>query len=200
MAVLVISALVAACGVSASEHAARSSSPTTATEVPHATSSSVAPTAGIVLGPDGVGTVTVGESQARAIATMTGSLGAPLAIGDGGCHGRAEVHWGDLSLEFSGGTFAGYRYLNGPQTLLGATTSVPKPNTPLLRTATGATLTMTLAQVRPLYPASDFGMAHDGSIAVRGTIPGDRLLLSFFGTNPATPLWEIKGGAPCGDF
>jgi hypothetical protein len=154
---------------------------------------------GVTLGPDGVGTVMVGESQASAMSTMSGYFGAPLVIGGGGCAGRTEVHWGDLSLEFYKDTLAGYRYLNGPQTWLGAKGPVPKPNTPPLGTAQDATIGMTLAHVRALYPPSDFSLAHDGSIAMPGT-SGDWLWLSFFGTRPSTRLWEIKGGAPCGDL
>jgi hypothetical protein len=112
---------------------------------------------------------------------------------------RTEVHWGDLSLEFHSGKLDGYRYLNGSQTLMGLKAPTPPPNTPLLRTRAGATIGMTLAQVRALYPPSDFSLAHDGSISVSGG-SGTWLLLSFFGTAPSTPLWEIKGGAPCGDF
>ncbi len=52
------------------------------------------------------------------------------------------MHWGDLSVEFYGDTFAGYRYLDGPQTLMGANSPVPKPNTPALMTAKDATTGM----------------------------------------------------------
>lgn len=83
---------------------------------------------------------------------------------------------------------------------MGSKAPFPMPNTPVLRTATGATLEMSLAKVRALYPPDAFSLEHDGSISVAGTILGDRLLLGFFATNPTTPLWEIKGGAPCGDF
>jgi hypothetical protein len=82
---------------------------------------------------------------------------------------------------------------------MGSKAPIPAPNTPLIRTQAGATIGMTLAQVRALYPPSDFGLAHDGSISVSGA-SDTWLLMSFFGTAPSTPLWEIKGGAPCGDF
>jgi hypothetical protein len=155
---------------------------------------------GMTLGPDGLGIVTVGDSQESVMTIMTKALGAPTATVGGGCLDRIEVHWGDLSLEFHSGTLDGYRYLNGAQTLMGSKAPIPMPNTPLLRTATGATLGMPLAKVRALYPPDAFSLEHDGSISLAGTTPGDRLLLSFFATNPTTPLWEIKGGAPCGDF
>lgn len=174
--------------------------PTTNAKAPPSPSSALVTSSRIALGPDGVGAVTVGESQTGAMSTMRRYFGAPVVAGDGGCPGRTEVHWGDLSAEFFRGTFAGYRYLNGPQTLMGAEAPVPKLNTPALMTANGATIGMALAQVRALYPPNDFGLEHDGSITVPGALSDDRLLLSFFGTGPSTPLWEIKGGAPCGDF
>jgi hypothetical protein len=153
----------------------------------------------MVLGADGLGIVTVGEVQSRVVETMTEAIGAPTASGGGGCLDRTELHWGDLSLEFYSGRLDGYRYLNGSQTLLGLHAPTPAPNTPLLHTQAGATIGMTLAHVRALYPPGAFSLAHDGSISVSGA-SDTRLLLSFFGTAPATPLWEIKGGAPCGDF
>ncbi len=155
---------------------------------------------GITLGPDGLGIAAVGDSQESVMNTMMRALGAPTATGGGGCLNRTEVHWGDLSLEFYSGTLDGYRYLNGSQTLMGSKAPIPMPNTPLLQTATGATLEMPLAKVRALYPPDTFSLEHDGSISVAGITPGDRLLLSFFAANPTAPLWEIKGGAPCGDF
>jgi hypothetical protein len=154
---------------------------------------------GLTLGADGLGIVTVGESQARVVKTMTTAIGAPTASGGGGCKDRTEVHWGDLLLEFYSGSLDGYRYLNGSQTLMGLKAPVPTPNTPLLRTGAGATIGMTLAHVRSVYPPSDFSLAHDGSIAVPGA-SGNWLLLSFWGTAPSTPLLEIKGGPLCGDF
>jgi hypothetical protein len=153
----------------------------------------------VILEADGLGIVTVGEGQLRAVQAMTEAIGAPTATGGSGCLDRTEVHWGDLSLEFRSGRLDGYRYLNGPQTLMGLKVPTPAPNTPLLRTQTGATIGMTLAQVRALYPPSDFSLAHDGSISVSG-VSDTWMLLSFFGTAPSTPLWEIKGGAACGDF
>ncbi len=173
---------------------------TTNAKTPASPSSAPVTSSDITLDPDGVGAVTVGESQTRAMSTMRRYFGAPVVTGDGGCPGRTEVHWGDLSVEFYGGTLAGYRYLNGPQTLMGARAPVPKPNTPALMTAKDATIGMALAQVRALYPPNEFSLEHDGSVIVPGAISDDRLLLSFFGIGPSTPLWEIKGGAPCGDF
>ncbi len=155
---------------------------------------------GVTLGPDGLGIVTVGDSQASAVSTMTQALGAPTATGGSGCKDRTEVHWGDLSLEFYSGTLDGYRYLNGSQTLMGSKAPTPAPNTPLLRTDAGATLGMNLGQLQPLYPPGEFTMEHGGSIVVAGSKAGDRLLLEFDASSPSTPLWEIKGGAPCGDF
>jgi len=59
---------------------------------------------------------------------------------------------------------------------------------------------MTLAQVRPLYPAEDLSRVEGGAIVVYGTRGSDRLSLGFFESDPSTPLQEIKGGATCGDF
>ncbi len=195
---LILAVVLAACGGTTAVTGVHP--PTTKAQTPTRSTSKLASSSGITLGPDGVGAATVGESRSRAVSTITGYFGAPVAIGDGGCPGRTEVHWDDLAVEFYRGTLSGYRYLNGTQTLMGASAPTPQPNAPPLMTANHATLGMTLAQVRVLYPAGDFSLAHDGSIAVPGTEPGDRLQLNFFGTGASTPLWEIKGGAPCGDF
>ena len=161
------------------------------------TTTSTVLTPGITLGADGLGIVSVGESQASTLTTMTGALGPPTAplSGYGACPGRTEVQWDDLSLEFSAQTFVGYRYSLG-----GFTRSYPvRPVTPLLRTMTGATLGMTLAQVQSLYPPDDFSEQHGGSIVVQSG-PPDLFILIFYESIPSTPLQEIKAGDTCGDF
>jgi hypothetical protein len=130
---------------------------------------------------------------------MVRSLGRSNDTAAGVCPGRTEVEWGDLSLEFSAGVLAGYRYNEGGFPALGTTRPPPGPPRPLLTTATGATLGMTLAQVRPLYPNSAFSEEQGGAIVQSGTTIGDRLFLGFFESTPSTQLTEIKGGAPCGD-
>ena len=42
--------------------------------------------------------------------------------------------------------------------------------------------------------------AYVGSKNTQVTAVGDRLFLGFFDQAPTTPLTEIKGGLPCGDF
>jgi hypothetical protein len=158
-------------------------------------------TAGLVLGPDDLGIIHAGEAQTVAVATMTRFLGPPSSTAPGTCQGTTEVEWNDLSLEFSGGSFAGYRYLRGGLAAVGATSRPsPGPGTPLLKTAAGVTLGMTLAEVRPLYPPEAFSAEQGGRIAVGGTKTGDRLFLGFFDQAPGTPLSEIKGGSPWGDL
>lgn len=162
--------------------------------------SATPPSNPIVLGPDGLGAATVGEPQAGAVAAVSAVLGPPTATTPGDCRGTTEVEWNDLSLEFSGGAPQGYRYREGGLPS-GSPTPVPtEPGIPLLKTAAGATLGMTLAELRPLYPASDFANEQGGAIRVAGTTSGDRLLLGFFDGAPSTPLTEIKGGSTCGDF
>lgn len=68
---------------------------------------------GAALRPEGLGIVTVGDSQENVMTAMRKPLGAPTATGGGGCLNRTEVRWDDLSLEFYSGTLDGYRYLNG---------------------------------------------------------------------------------------
>jgi hypothetical protein len=157
--------------------------------------------AGPVLGPDDLGVVRAREEQAAAVAGMTQVLGPPTSTTPGTCPGTTEVQWNDLSLEFASGSFAGYRYLKGGLAAVGSTSPPsPGPGTPLLKTAAGATLGTTLAQVRPLYPSDAFSAEQGGRIAVAGARAGDRLFLGFFDQAPTTPLTEIKGGSPCGDF
>ncbi len=152
------------------------------------------PTEGIMLGPDGLGVVEVGEHQSDAVTAMTRQLGAPTASTPAVCPGRTEVEWHDLSLEFSKGVLAGYRYV------VGHSSGTSGPGNPLIKTAAGATLGMTLGQVRPLYSTTAFSFEQGGSIVVPGMTVGDRLFLLFGDNLSSTPLTEIKGGAPCGDF
>jgi hypothetical protein len=159
-----------------------------------------APSAGPILGTDGLGVVAVGDTQSAAVSTVTGYLGSPTATTPGDCRGTTEVQWNDLSVEFTSGRLSGYRYLRGGLAAVGTVQRPPGPGTPLLKTATGATLGMTLTQVRSLYPADDFSEEQGGAIVVRETTTGDRLFLGFFEDSPSTLLTEIKGGGPCGDF
>lgn len=156
-----------------------------------------------MLGADGLGVVAVGSSQTATVSAMRRFLGQPTLTVPGNCHNTTEVEWGDLSLEFASGKFTGYRYIPGGLADVGNPTTT-KPTTsggnPQLGTAAGATLGMTLAQVRPLYPVDDFSGVGGGAIVVHGTTGSDRLFLGFFASNPSTPLQEIKGGATCGDF
>lgn len=165
------------------------------------TSSSARSTAGVVLGADGHGTIEIGDAQAPAVQTMSRYLGSPTrTTTPGPCIGTTEVQWNDLSLEFSHGVLDGYQYLEGGLPDTGGESQTPTgPGTPVLKTATGATLGMTLVEVRPLYPAADFSEEQGGSIIVSGTKAGERLFLGFFSSTPSTPLTEVKGGSTCGD-
>jgi len=147
--------------------------------------------------------VAIGSPQSATVSTMTHYLGQPTSTVPGNCHSTTEVEWGDLSLEFTSGKFTGYRYIRGGLADVGNPTTT-KPTAPggnpQLSTAAKATLGMTLAQVRTLYPADDFSGVGGGAIVVHGTMGSDRLFLGFFASDPSTPLQEIKGGATCGDF
>jgi hypothetical protein len=160
---------------------------------------SVHPTGSLVLGADGVGTVAVGTPEANAVTTMDQSLGRSTATAAGVCPGRTEVEWGDLSLEFSAGVLAGYRFDVGGFPALGTHRPPSAPPQPPLTTGAGATLGMPLAEVEPLYPRRAFSEEQGGAIVEPGTTSGDRLFLGFFESASSTPLTEIKGGAPCGD-
>jgi hypothetical protein len=154
--------------------------------------------ANVALGADGLGVVSVNELETAAVHTMTQILGPPTGYAPGACIGSTEVEWSDLSLEFQGGFLQGYRYLRGGFGQIGSLNPPPTgPAVPLFTTAGGATLGMTLAQVQPLYPASDFTMEHGGTIQVRGS--SGTLSLEFDSNDPTTRLGEIKGGQPCGD-
>jgi hypothetical protein len=154
----------------------------------------------VVLGADGLGVVGIGSPQANVVAAMGGYLGPPTKTAAGNCPGTTEVEWGDLSLEFTSGQLTGYRYRRGGLAAVGTDARPGGPGDPLLKTATGATLGMALRAVQPLYPASDFSGVQGGSIVVPGTTGSDHLVLEFFAGAPSTPLTEIKGGTPCGDF
>ncbi len=167
------------------------------------TSSTTTPvsTTHVILGPDGLGVVGIGAAQGAAVLTMTHYLGSPTTTSFGVCKDTAEVQWSDLSLEFTSGKLTGYRYLPGGLPAIGKS---KRPNRtfgqPHLTASTGATLGMTLRQVRGFYPPNDFSYEQGGAITVQGTTTGDRLFLGFFGSDPSTALAEIKGGSPCGDF
>ena len=155
---------------------------------------------GPVLGSDGLGIVGMGTTQTVAVADMAPYLGSPTTTTSGVCKNTTEVQWGDLSLEFTTGRLTGYRYLRGGLAAVGTSPRPTGSGDPSLMTATGATLGMTLSQVRSLYPPGDFSQEQGGAIVVPGTTTGDRLFLGFFASHPSTPLTEVKGGSPCGDF
>ena len=164
------------------------------------TSSSSASTTRVVLGADGLGVIQTGAAQTLGVQTVSRYLGAPTKTSaPGPCKGTTEVEWSDLSLEFSHGVLDGYRYLEGGLSDSGMFLPPTGPGTPVLKTATGATLGMTLAEVRPLYPAGDFSEEQNGSILLAGTKVGERLFLGFFSSTRSTPLIEIKGGNTCGN-
>ncbi len=186
----VLAGVLGGCGGSASS--SPTTSPTTTSSAPSST--------GVVLGADGLGIVQTGDAQAQAVRTVSHYLGRPTTTtAPGPCDGRTEVEWNDLSLEFSHGVFDGYRYLEGGLADAGTLHPPMGPGTPVLKTATGATLGMTLEDVRPFYAAGHFSYEQNGSIVVAGTKEGERLFLGFFSTTPSTPLREIKGGSTCGD-
>jgi hypothetical protein len=152
-----------------------------------------------VLGADAIGTVPMGTPETQAVAAIEVSLGRYSSTSPGVCPGRTEVEWGDLSLEFSSGRLDGYRYTTVGFAALGTATRPSGAPRPRLKTATGATLGMTLAQVRALYPPGAFTEEQGGAVVVPGATTGDRLFLGFFDNTPSTPLTEVKGGGPCGD-
>ena len=164
------------------------------------TTSSATTATGVVLGADGLGIAQTGDAQSQAVQAVSRYLGTPTkTTTPGPCNGTTEVEWSDLSLEFSHGVLDGYRYLEGGLSDAGTFHPPTGPGTPVLRTTTGATLGMTLVEVRPLYPAGAFSEVQGGAIVVPGTKTGERLFLGFFSTTPTTPLTEIKGGSTCGD-
>lgn len=196
---LVLLALFAAsCSSSPSTHAG--SSRTTTTHAPKTVTPVTLGPKNVVLGPDGLGVVAIGSPQVNSVAAMGGYLGPPTKTAPGNCHGTTEVEWGDLSLEYTAGRLTGYRYLRGGLAGVGTNAHPSGPGDPLLKTGAGATLGMPLRTVRSLYPAADVSGLQGGSIVVPGTTGTDRLVLEFFASDPSTPLTEIKGGTPCGDF
>lgn len=155
------------------------------------------PTMGTVLGPGTVGPLKAGEPQQAAETAMEHLLGPPTSSVAGVCPGATELEWDDLSLEFSGGTFAGYRYNRGGWGALGSLHPPTATAVPALKTAEGATLGMTLSQVQKLYPQSEFSMEQGGTFVIDG--PSGPMRLEFGSTDPAATLSEIKGGDTCGD-
>jgi hypothetical protein len=144
-----------------------------------------------------IGLTWVWVANAGGLSTVT-TMTTPSSYAPGACIGSTEVEWSDLSLEFQGGFLQGYRYLRGGFGQIGSLNPPPTgPAVPLLTTAAGATLGMTLAQAQRLYPASDFTMEHGGTIQVSGS--SGTLSLEFGSNDPTTRLGEIKGGQPCGD-
>jgi hypothetical protein len=197
-AFVLLAVLAASCSSTTPPHATSSS--TTSSRPPRNVTPVTLGPKNVVLGADGLGVVGIGSPQANAVAAMGGYLGPPTKTTAGNCQGTIEVEWHDLSLEFTSGQLTGYRYLRGGLPAAGTDARPSGPGEPLLKTGAGATLGMPLHAVQPLYPAADFSGLQGGSIVVPGTTGSDRLVLEFFASDPSTPLTEIKGGAPCGDF
>ncbi|HEU5001725.1 MAG TPA: hypothetical protein VFW71_02960 [Actinomycetota bacterium] len=153
--------------------------------------------ASLVLGPDGLGLVGVNEIQAATVNAVTQVFGPPTGTEPGACSGTTEVEWHDLSVEFQGGTFHGYRYNPGGFAGLGAAAPPTGTAVPRLQTEAGVTLGMQLGEAQALYPPSAFTMAHGGTISVRGTY--GTLAIEFASSAPTATVIEIKGGQPCGD-
>jgi len=197
---LTLAFLLFGCGSNASPSSGATAKASTSSSTTASTASRSMALSGPVLGPDGLGVVDVGTTQAGAVATVVRYLGSPTKTTLGVCKNTTEVQWKDLSLEFTSGTLTGYRYLRNGLPVVGTSEHSTGSGHPLLKTSAGATLGMTLSQVRSLYPPEDFSYEQGGAIVVPGTPIGNRLFLGFFASDPSTPLSEIKGGSPCGDF
>jgi hypothetical protein len=99
--------------------------------------------------PTGIGSVHFGIAKAQAVSELSRLLGKPSArFVDNGCGPRyTEAAWGHLYVEFRGGQFIGYRYIeNGWPAKKQATSTLP-----LIATSKGITLGSTLGQVRAAY-------------------------------------------------
>jgi hypothetical protein len=111
------------------------------------------------LSASGIGSVHFGSPEARAVASLRRSLGAPNATGiNTGCGASfTEVAWRDLIVEFKRDRFTGYRFMRGgwPLTTAGSphdrVTSLSP--TPRLKTALGITLGSTLGELQRAYGA-----------------------------------------------
>lgn len=207
VAVALLGLVAAGCGSGSGSSGATASTITIplhlTTTIPTAPTST-APRPHLVLGPDGLGAVNVGDPEAQVVATVTQALISSPKTLAGVCPGTTEEEWSDLAVEFSGGVMTGYRYLRGGFPTGGTTTTVPKalqdlPPIPWIYTATGATLGSPLAVVKAQYPKADFTTEQGGAVTVAGTQSGDRLFLGFFSTKTTALLAEVKGGHPCGD-
>lgn len=127
------------------------------------TTSSATSATGVVLGADGLGIAQTGDAQTPAVQAVSRYLGAPTkTTTPGPCDGTTEVEWSDLSLEFSHGVLDGYRYREGGLSDAGTFHPPTGPGTPVLKTATRATLGMAPVEVLPLYLTSAFSEVQGG--------------------------------------
>lgn len=100
----------------------------------------------------GIGSVHFGASKAVVVAALRTALGKPNAEGvNAGCGATVtEVAWDDLIAEFHGGTFTGYRFIEGgwPLSTQGGLSDrvTSKAPTPPLETAGGITLGNTVGE------------------------------------------------------
>jgi hypothetical protein len=104
------------------------------------------------LNQDGIGSVRFGTSKEMVVVALRTALGNPTTEGvNTGCGaGVTEVAWNDLIAEFRGGTFTGYRFIEGGWPLTAhrglsdrVTSWAP---TPPLKTAGGITLGSTVGE------------------------------------------------------
>jgi hypothetical protein len=217
LSVLLFAALVvvaAACGGSdddvsvGGDPSSTTSSPSTSeatTSTTAAETTTTAPASGLVLGADGVGTVSFGQDPDSAIAALTSVLGEPSS--DSGFVDAASspygfcpapqvrgVVWGGLTLLFSDGDTA-YGTAGEQAHLF---TYLLDGTDPAATTEAGVGVGSTSEQVRAAYPE-----------AVQ--VPGDELVAPRFdvdlgGTEPlrltlddAGTVTAVTGGAPCGE-
>ncbi len=166
-----------------------SGSTTTAPAPSSSSSSSITTVPALVMGPDGLGPVKLGDAAEAALATLREILAAPGDIRDSSCAPSVtrEADWGSLVVYVDAKSVVGYLHLLGE----------PGPE---LRTDTGIGKGATVAQLRSAYGSKlQFSPSAAGDFEFEIRLPNGTLRGYTEGTGDADKVVSILAGKDCGE-
>ena len=135
----------------------------TTTTTTQPTTTTTVPAAAVIVGQNTLGGTTLGQSQSDALAALEAQLGPADLLSSSICGGSQPVtvaQWDDLSVIFISGAMDGFDYNYGGWSAAQHTANpaAPPPGSALspdVKTATGATIGETVAQVQAQDPAAN---------------------------------------------